>query len=62
MMARRERNSEKSRQDILRAAEQHFAEKGFYGARVDEIAATAIINSRNRPSCDTIYLAMAQLH
>ncbi len=46
MTARRERNSERSRQDILRAAEQHFAEKGFYGARVDEIAATAVINKR----------------
>ena len=46
MTVRRERNAEKSRQDILRAAERHFAEKGFYGARVDEIAAEAVINKR----------------
>ena len=46
MTVRRERNSEKSRQDILAAAERHFAEKGFYGARVDEIAADAAINKR----------------
>lgn len=47
MTARRERNSERSRQDILRAAEQHFAEKGFYGARVDEIAATVASSLRS---------------
>lgn len=46
MTVRRERNAEKSRQDILAAAERHFAEKGFYGARVDEIAADAAINKR----------------
>ena len=46
MTARRERNSERSRQDILQAAERQFAEKGFYGARVDEIAADAAINKR----------------
>lgn len=46
MTARRERNSERSRQDILQAAERQFAEKGFYGARVDEIAAAAAINKR----------------
>lgn len=42
----REKNSEKSKQDILEAAEQQFSEKGFYGARIDEIAALAKINKR----------------
>lgn len=45
-MARKERNAEKSRQDILTAAEEQFSEKGFYGARVDEIAQQAQINKR----------------
>lgn len=45
-MARKERNSEKSRKDILLAAENQFSEKGFYGARVDEIAELAKINKR----------------
>ncbi len=45
-MARRERNAEKSKQDILKAAEEQFSEKGFYGARVDEIALQAKINKR----------------
>lgn len=44
--ARRERNSAKSKQDILRAAEIRFAEKGIYGTRVDDIAMTANINKR----------------
>lgn len=43
---RKERNPEKSRNMILAAAEKEFAEKGFYGARVDEIAAAAEINKR----------------
>jgi AcrR family transcriptional regulator len=43
---KRIRDSERSREDILNAAEQEFAEKGIYGARVDEIAAKANINKR----------------
>ena len=42
----RERNTEKSKLMILSAAEQEFAQKGFFGARVDEIAARAKINKR----------------
>ena len=42
----RERDAQKSRESILAAAEAEFAEKGFYGARVDEIAARAAINKR----------------
>ncbi len=42
----KERNPEKSRKMILLAAENEFAEKGFFGARVDEIAAAADINKR----------------
>lgn len=42
----KERNPEKSKQRILQAAEQEFAQKGFFGARVDEIAAAAQINKR----------------
>lgn len=41
-----ERNSERSKNEILNAAETEFSEKGFYGARVDEIAASAGINKR----------------
>jgi len=40
------RDAERSRQNILAAAEQEFSEKGFFGARVDEIAARAQINKR----------------
>jgi TetR/AcrR family transcriptional regulator len=43
---KRERNSQKSREDILRAAEIKFAEKGIYGTRVDDIAKEANINKR----------------
>jgi AcrR family transcriptional regulator len=46
MTDRRERNADKTRQDILDAAEEQFADKGFYGARVDEIADQARINKR----------------
>lgn len=46
MSVRRTRDSQKSRQDILEAAEIEFAEKGIYGTRVDEIAARAKINKR----------------
>jgi len=42
----RERNSQKSKEDILNAAEFLFAEKGIYGTRVDEIAKDANINKR----------------
>ncbi len=45
-MHKRIRNSQKSKQDILTAAEAEFAEKGIYGSRVDEIAAKAGINKR----------------
>ena len=41
-----QRDAEKSKQRILAAAEQEFADKGFFGARVDEIAANAQINKR----------------
>ncbi|HHY23801.1 MAG TPA: TetR/AcrR family transcriptional regulator [Clostridiaceae bacterium] len=44
--ARRERNSQKSKEDILKAAEIKFAEKGIYGTRVDDIAEAANINKR----------------
>ncbi|HOJ10017.1 MAG TPA: TetR/AcrR family transcriptional regulator [Clostridiales bacterium] len=43
---KRERNSQKSKEDILNAAEIKFAEKGIYGTRVDEIAEAANINKR----------------
>jgi len=46
MEFKREKNSEKSKQDILNAAEEQFAAKGFYGARIDEIAKQANINKR----------------
>lgn len=42
----RKRDSERSKQRILDAAEAEFAEKGFYGARVDKIALKADINKR----------------
>ena len=42
----KERNPDKSKAAILRAAEAEFAGKGFFGARVDEIAAKADINKR----------------
>lgn len=42
----RERDPEKSKQSILAAAESEFAEKGYYGARVDVIAENAQINKR----------------
>jgi AcrR family transcriptional regulator len=44
--SRRERNSQKSKEDILKAAEIKFAEKGIYGTRVDDIAEAANINKR----------------
>ncbi len=42
----RKRDSEQSRLDILQAAEIEFADKGFYGTRIDEIAERAAINKR----------------
>ena len=42
----RPRNPEKTRQRILKAATEVFAEKGFDGARVDSIAAQARINKQ----------------
>ena len=38
--------AEGTKSRILRAAELEFAEKGIYGARVDEIAARAAVNKR----------------
>lgn len=38
--------AESTKKKILAAAEEEFAEKGLYGARVDEIAARAEINKR----------------
>ena len=42
----RVKNSQKSREDILKAAEIEFSEKGIYGARINEIAQKAKINIR----------------
>lgn len=42
----KERNPEKSKAAILLAAENEFAEKGFWGARVDEIAKQSDLNKR----------------
>lgn len=44
MTEKRARNAEQSRRDILWAAEQQFGEKGFYGARIDEIARQSGLN------------------
>lgn len=46
MVQKRLRDSRKSKQDILAAAEMEFSEKGIYGTRVDEIASKANINKR----------------
>ncbi len=43
---RRQRDAEKTKANILKAAEYEFADKGIYGARIDEIAARANINKR----------------
>src|SRR5258705_13958891 len=40
----RERDAEAARADILSAAEEVFAQRGFSGARVDEIAAASGYN------------------
>lgn len=46
MAEKRYKKSEITREKILEVAEAHFAEKGFFGARVDEIADSADINKR----------------
>lgn len=46
MKQKRIRDSQKSKEDILAAAEIEFSDKGIYGTRVDEIAAKANINKR----------------
>ena len=40
------RSSKITRDKILKAAEKAFAEKGYWGAKIDEIAAAAQINKR----------------
>jgi TetR/AcrR family transcriptional regulator len=40
------RDSKKTKEAILKAAELEFAEKGIYGARVDKIASKANVNKR----------------
>jgi TetR/AcrR family transcriptional regulator len=42
----RQRNPERTRNDILRVARREFAEKGYAGARVDEIAAQTSTTKR----------------
>ncbi|MEF9880606.1 MAG: TetR/AcrR family transcriptional regulator [Clostridia bacterium] len=46
MENKREKNAEKTKQNILQAAEEQFAELGFYGARIDVIAQLSDINKR----------------
>lgn len=46
MRQKRLRDSQKSKEDILKAAEEEFSDKGLHGARVDEIAHKAEINKR----------------
>ena len=46
MSQERNREGNKTREIILKAAEEEFANKGFYGARVDEIAKNSTINKR----------------
>lgn len=46
MERKRVRDSKKSREDILKAAEEEFSDKGLYGTRIDEIAKKANINKR----------------
>jgi AcrR family transcriptional regulator len=43
---KRVKDSQKSRVDILAAAEAEFSEKGLFGTRIDEIAEKANINKR----------------
>lgn len=44
MQKKRPRSSERSREEILSAAEEQFGEKGFYGARIDAIAQQSGLN------------------
>lgn len=46
MNKRKTRDSNKTKEEILMAAEQEFADKGFYGARIDGIATRSGINKR----------------
>src|SRR6056297_344791 len=43
-MGKAKSNPEETKHRILHTAESHFAEKGFHGARVDEIAKDAGVN------------------
>lgn len=45
-MAQRVRNPEITKKKILNAGEQCFAEKGFFGARIDEISEASGVNKR----------------
>ena len=46
MAERQYKKSELTRERLLEVAEEQFAERGFFGARVDEIAEAANINKR----------------
>ena len=46
MKERQRAKSERTREAIISAAEEEFAEKGFFGARVDAIATAAGVNKR----------------
>ena len=46
MRLKQTERSELTKERILVAAEEEFSEKGFYGARVDAIAAASGINKR----------------
>ncbi len=46
MKTKRVRNAAHSKEMLLAAAEEHFAARGYYGARIDEIAASASLNKR----------------
>lgn len=46
MAEKRYKKSEITRERLLEVAEEQFAQKGFFGARVDEIAQAAGINKR----------------
>ena len=45
-MARGKRSAQKTKEKLLQTAEKVFVEKGFDGARVDEIASEAKVNKR----------------
>ena len=46
MKQKRIRNAAQSKKLLLSAAEEHFAARGYFGARIDEIAASAELNKR----------------